>query len=103
MSMDDLKSFLVFIQLVINRHGKKLFFAWLEEFFRNHPLPGHNSPTHDPLALLDSAEVCKLLKCNRHYLYELIANNKIKFSRKGKALRFRRSDVMDHINSEFDS
>jgi len=99
--MDDLKSFLVFIQLILNRDGKKIFFAWLDEYFRNHPLPGDNSTTHDPLALMDSKEVCMLLKCNRHYLYNLIDTNQIKFSRKGNALRFRRHDILAYQNQLF--
>lgn len=100
--MENLKHFLAFIQLLLNKEAKPVFFQWLDEYFRTHPLPSENSTTHDPLALLDSKEVCKLLKCNRHFLYELVDTNRIKFSRKGKALRFRRSDVMDHINTEFD-
>lgn len=99
--MDDLKSFLVFIQLILNRDGKKVLFAWLEEYFRTHPLPADNSTTHDPLALLDSKEVCKLLKVNRHYLYAQIEASKIKVSRKGNALRFRRKDVQEYIDKEF--
>lgn len=100
--MEDFTSFISFLQLLLNKKAKPIFFDWLSEYLRTHPLPGYNSAQYDPLALLDSTEVCKLLKCNRHYLYELVDANKIKFSRKGNALRFRRKDVEDHINKEFD-
>lgn len=99
--MDDLKSFLVFIQLILNRDIKKIFFAWLDEYFLSHPLPSSNSNAFDPLALMSSADVCKTLKCNRHHLYSLLKENKISGIRKGNALRFRRQDIQDYLDREF--
>jgi excisionase family DNA binding protein len=99
--MEDLKHFLSFVQLFLNRGAKPIVFQWLDEYFRNRHLLLDNSNALDPLTLLDSSDVCKLLKCNRHYLYELVDANKVKVIRKGNALRFRRKDVQDYIEREF--
>lgn len=100
--MENLKHFLAFIQLFLKKEAKPVFFQWLTEYFRENPMPGNNSNSFDPLELLDSADVCKKLKCNRHYLYELVDANKIRVSRKGNALRFRRKDVQDYVDKEFE-
>lgn len=99
--MEDFKNFLAFVQLFLNRGAKPIFFQWLDEYFRNRPILSDNSNAFDPLALMDSTATCQLLKCNRHHLYSLIRQNKIKSSRKGKALRFRRKDVQEYIDKEF--
>lgn len=99
--MDELKSFLVFIELVVNRHGKQIFFAWLQEYFRDHPVLSDNSNAFDPLDLMNSASVCSKLKCNRHHLSRLVREGKIRASRHGKAYRFQRKDVEAYIKREF--
>lgn len=99
--MEDIKSFILFIQLFLNRGAKPIFHQWLNEYFRDHPLPVSNSSMFDPLALMSSADVCKALKCNRHHLYSLLRENKISGIRKGNALRFRRQDIQDYLDREF--
>ena len=99
--MENLKHFLAFIQLFLNKEAKPIFFQWLAEYFRENPIPTSNSNILDPLELMNSASVCSKLKCNRHHLAKLVSEGRIHATRHGNAFRFRRKDVQEYIDKEF--
>lgn len=99
--MEELTSF---VQLFLIKYFRPFLFESLDQYFSDKKsLIGQDKNSlKEELALLNSSDVCAILKCNRHFLYDLIRDQKIKSSEVGGRHMFRSEDVKKYIDSLFE-